>query len=111
MGLLDDELEKWKRALGLLSTLQPSKDSGVRGLLDMPSKVDDSLYSKSGIYKGIKDAVTAPVRAYRGEIDPWSSDGVQEALNVAGIVPLSGVAGMAAGVAPKGHGEIGRAHV
>ena len=44
---------------------------------------DQTLYEKSDIYRSIKDAYTAPIRAWRGEIDPYSDEGVMEAINLA----------------------------
>ncbi len=46
---------------------------------------DQTLYEKSDIYRSIKDAYTAPMRAWKGEIDPYSDQGVMEALNLAGV--------------------------
>ena len=46
---------------------------------------DQTLYEKSDIYRSIKDAYTAPIRAWRGEIDPYSDEGVMEAINLAGV--------------------------
>lgn len=41
---------------------------------------------------GIGQAITAPARAYRGEFDPVSEEGVGEALNVAGNAMMGGLA-------------------
>jgi len=46
---------------------------------------DQTLYEKSDIYRSIKDAYTAPMRAWEGEIDPYSDQGVMEAINLAGV--------------------------
>jgi len=46
---------------------------------------DQNLYEKSDIYRSIKDAYTAPMRAWEGNIDPYSDQGVLEALNLAGV--------------------------
>jgi len=46
---------------------------------------DQTLYEKSDIYRSIKDAYTAPMRAWKGKIDPYSDQGVIEALNLAGV--------------------------
>lgn len=104
MGLLDDEISQWKRSFALLSTINPANDAVVRGLLGVPSKLDDTLYSKSELYRGAKDAITAPIRAWRGELDPYSPEGVQEALNTAGYAMLGGMPGGA-----RGPGSVGMA--
>lgn len=52
---------------------------------------------------GIGQAITAPARAYRGEFDPVSEEGVGEALNVAGNAMLGGFA------APKPRNVVGSA--
>lgn len=93
MGLLDDEVAKLKRAFGLLSDIKPSNDPGYRGLADFERK----MYEKSLIYKSLKDAVTAPARAYRGEFDVNSPYAVQEAMNTAGMAQLGGIPGGARG--------------
>jgi len=56
------------------------------------SKLDDKL-SKSEIYNSLKEAYTAPMRAYRGEIDPtnFPEQAALEALNMAGTVGVSGM--------------------
>ena len=63
---------------------------------------DQTLYEKSDIYRSIKDAYTAPMRAWEGEIDPYSDQGVLEALNLAGV----GLTGSIPGGA-KGAGSFG----
>ncbi len=98
MGLLDNEIAKWKRAFGLLGEVKLANDPGVKQLV----KSEGNLYDKSAIYKSMKDAVTAPIRAYRGEIDPWSAQGVEEAVNLAGVAQLGGIPGGA-----RGPGSVG----
>jgi len=55
------------------------------------SRIDDKL-SNSLIYQSIKDSVTAPGRAYRGELDPFSPAGTEEAVNAAFNVGSGGIA-------------------
>lgn len=52
---------------------------------------------------GMGQALTAPARAYRGEFDPTSEEGVGEALNVAGNAMMGGLA------APKPRNVVGSA--
>ncbi len=61
---------------------------------------DDTLYEKSDIYRSIKDAYTAPMRAWEGEINPYSDQGVMEAINLAGVG--MGLVGNAQGGSTKG---------
>ncbi len=58
---------------------------------------DTTLYEKSDIYRSIKDAYTAPMRAWKGEIDPYSDQGVMEALNLAGVGLTGSIPGGARG--------------
>ena len=67
---------------------------------------DQTLYEKSDIYRSIKDAYTAPIRAWRGEIDPYSDEGVMEAINLAGVGLTGSIPGGSTG---PGTMKIGRA--
>ena len=98
MGLLDDELAKLKRSFGLLGELKLKNDPGVKKLDEFERK----LYERSMIYKSLKDAVTAPGRAYHGELDPYSPQAMEEAINVAGMAQLGGIPGGA-----RGPGSVG----
>lgn len=63
---------------------------------------DQTLYEKSDIYRSIKDAYTAPIRAWKGEIDPYSDQGVMEAINLAGVGMGGSIPGGARGVGSFG---------
>jgi len=47
--------------------------------------VGNRIANKSEIYKAAKAGFTAPVRALRGEIDPFSPEALQEAAGTAGL--------------------------
>jgi len=70
---------------------------------------DQTLYEKSDIYRSIKDAYTAPMRAWEGEIDPYSDQGVMEAINLAGVGLTGSIPGGAKG--PGSLGIVGRPKV
>lgn len=93
-----EEYEKAKKAFGLIGGIKVENDPKARELSDFERK----LYEKSLIYKSMKDAVTAPMRAYRGEFDVNSPYAVQEAMNTAGMAQLGGMPGGA-----KGPGSVG----
>jgi hypothetical protein len=67
---------------------------------------EQNLYEKSDIYRGLKDAYTAPMRAIEGNLDPYSPDGVLEAINLAGTAMVGGIPGGAS--KPGELGIIGR---
>ena len=100
MGLVDDELKKIKRSIGLLGDIKLKNDPAIKGL----DRFESMLYDKSGIYKSIKDAFTAPARAYRGEIDALGDprSAMEEAMNTAGMAQLGGIPGGA-----RGPGSVG----
>lgn len=71
------------------------RDRGLMGLSDRfndprsgAGMIADAL---GDVYTGARDAVTAPARVFRGEIDPRSNEGITEALNLAGNVMGAGV--------------------
>lgn len=78
-------------------------------LLGALADAEGTLYDKSMIYKALKDAVTLPGRAWRGEapslydyegrINPKA---VEEAMNTAGMAQLGGIPGGA-----RGPGSVG----
>ena len=66
-------------------------EGGENAMLNFMHNIssEKELYKRSMMYRSIKDALTAPGKAYRGEIDPWSYQGVQQANNLAGMMALS----------------------
>lgn len=101
MDILDfikAEYAKTKKSLGLIGGLKLSNDPKVKEISDF----ERNMYEKSLIYKSMKDAVTAPGRAYRGELDPYSPQAVEEAMNLAGMAQLGGIPGGA-----RGPGSVG----
>jgi len=87
MDFLKDELAKTKRSFGLLGELKAKNDPKVKEFDEFERK----LYEKSLIYKSMKDAFTAPMRAYTGEIDALGDprSAMEEAMNTAGMAQLS----------------------
>ena len=100
MDFLKDELAKTKRSFGLLGELKAKNDPKVKELDEFERK----LYEKSLIYKSMKDAFTAPMRAYTGEIDALGDprSAMEEAMNTAGMAQLGGIPGGA-----RGPGSVG----
>jgi hypothetical protein len=90
------------------------------GLLDdlsgYLSKADDTLYQKSDIYHGLKDAFTAPGRAWRGQMPSYTVDEdgtltpsaqpMMDAMNTAGMMVGGSVANPAGGAGVLGSGAI-----
>jgi hypothetical protein len=74
---------------------------------DRASSMESTLYNKSDIYHGLKDMVTAPGKAWTGELDPESPEGIQQAVNFGmGIMGGGGATSVAAG-ARLAPGELG----
>ena len=65
---------------------------------------DEKMSEKSGIYSQIKGAITSPMRAYRGELNINSPEGLQEAMNVAMTIQEGGAFAPSIG---KGEGVLG----
>ena len=61
------------------------KDEYIRGDI-LPFKKNvrtkEVSFGTPTVVQGLLDAISAPIRAYRGEFDPMSAEGVKEALNV-----------------------------
>lgn len=74
----------------------------IRGNL-LPFKKDiktkEVSFGMPTVAQGLLDAITAPMRAYRGEINPDSPQGVQEAMNVGLNLMGGGFAAPTAGMA------------
>jgi len=89
-----------QKTLGLI----PGFDQdGKRGAQSWGNALMSTAQFPIDAVAGIGQALTAPARAYRGEFDPVSEEGIGEALNVAGNAMLGGFA------APKPAGVVGSA--
>lgn len=89
-----------QKTLGLI----PGFDqSGARGRQSWGNALMSTAQFPIDAVAGMGQAITAPARAYRGEFDPTSEEGVGEALNVAGNAMMGGLA------APKPRNVVGSA--
>lgn len=89
-----------QKTLGLI----PGFDQdGKRGAQSWGNALMSTAQFPIDAVAGMGQALTAPARAYRGEFDPVSEEGVGEALNVAGNAMMGGLA------APKPRGVVGSA--
>ena len=89
-----------QKTLGLI----PGFDQdGKRGAQSWGNALMSTAQFPIDAVAGIGQAITAPARAYRGEFDPVSEEGVGEALNVAGNAMMGGLA------APKPRNVVGSA--
>lgn len=78
-----------QKALGLI----PGFDQdGKRGAQSWGNALMSTAQFPIDAVAGMGQAITAPARAYRGEFDPVSEEGVGEALNVAGNAMMGGLA-------------------
>lgn len=89
-----------QKTLGLI----PGFDQdGKRGAQSWGNALMSTAQFPIDAVAGMGQALTAPARAYRGEFDPTSEEGVGEALNVAGNAMMGGLA------APKPRNVVGSA--
>ena len=89
-----------QKALGLI----PGFDQdGARGRQSWDNAMMSTAQFPIDAVAGMGQALTAPARAYRGEFDPLSEEGVGEALNVAGNAMMGGYA------SPKPRNVVGSA--
>lgn len=89
-----------QKTLGLI----PGFDQdGKRGAQSWGNALMSTVQFPIDAVAGMGQAITAPARAYRGEFDPTSEEGVGEALNVAGNAMMGGLA------APKPRNVVGSA--
>lgn len=86
-----------QKTLGLI----PGFDQdGKRGAQSWGNALMSTAQFPIDAVAGFGQAITAPARAYRGEFDPLSEEGIGEGLNVAGNALMGGLA------APKPRGAI-----
>lgn len=89
---------RFAEALGMAEEKQSRQQmTHTRSSTQDDKSFEQNLYEKSDIYKSLKNAYTAPMRAIEGTLDPYSPEGVAEAVNLAGTAMVGSMPGGASG--------------
>lgn len=84
------------------ATYDPNYVYGALLPMRKNKKTKDVELALPGIFKDMAQAVTSPMRALEGKIDPMSPEAVTEAANIAGLLGGSSVAATGTRRMPKG---------